>query len=326
MDLSVNYLGIKLKNPIIIGSSGLTNSVEKIKKLEANGAGAVVLKSLFEEQIMVDAEIEVQKNEFDYPEAVDYIKQYSKQNSLNSYIELIKNAKSSVNIPIIASINCITSGSWINFAKKIEEAGADALEINISLLPSNIDKSSEENENIYFDIIKKLRSIIKIPIALKMSYFSAGLANLILKLSWTKHVDSFVLFNRYYSPDIDINNFKITSSSVFSTETDISNSLRWVVLMSNKIKTNIAASTGIHSGEDIIKQILAGATATQIVSVIYQKGPEYIKIMLSEIEKWMANKKFNSINDFQSKIHIDNNINANVFERIQFMKHFSSIE
>lgn len=124
---------------------------------------------------MVDAEIEVQKNEFDYPEAVDYIKQYSKQNSLNSYIELIKNAKSSVNIPIIASINCITSGNWINFAKKIEEAGADALEINISLLPSNIDKSSEENENIYFDIIKKLKSIIKIPIALKMSYFSAGL-------------------------------------------------------------------------------------------------------------------------------------------------------
>ncbi len=326
MDLSINYLGLKLKNPIIIGSSGLTNSVEKIKELEKNGAAAVVLKSLFEEQIAIEAEVEASKNEFDYPEAIDYIKAYSKQNSIRNYLELIQKAKTAVKIPVIASINCITSGKWTDFAQKIEQAGADALEINVSLLPSDSEKTSEKNEKIYFDITEKLKKTIKIPIALKMSHYSAGLANLIKKLSWTKHIDSFVLFNRYYSPDIDIDNLKITSSTVFSSPNDIATSLRWIVLLSEEIETDIAASTGIHTGKDAIKQLLAGATAIQIVSAIYEKGPKYINTILEEIQNWMKKNNYEKINDFRSKIHYDKNININVFERIQFMKHFGSIE
>jgi len=326
MDLSVNYLGLKLKNPIIIGSSGLTNSVEKIKELEKNGAAAVVLKSLFEEQIAIEAEFESSKNEFDYPEAIDYIKAYSKQNSIGNYLELIQKAKATVKIPIIASINCITSGNWTDFAQKIEQAGADALEINVSLLPSDSEKTSEKNEKIYFEITEKIKKTIKIPIALKMSHYSAGLANLIKKLSWTKNIDSFVLFNRYYSPDIDIVNLKITSSAVFSSPNDIATSLRWIVLLSEEIETDIAASTGIHTGKDAIKQLLAGATAIQIVSAIYEKGPKYINTILEEIKVWMQKNNFENIDNFRSKIHYDKNININVFERIQFMKHFGSIE
>ncbi len=326
MDLSVNYLGLKLKNPIIIGSSELTNTVDKITDLEQNGAAAVVLKSLFEEQIAIEAEVEVDKIESDYPEAIDYIKTYSKERSLDKYINLIKQAKSKVKIPIIASINCVTSGKWIEFAKKIENAGADAIEINISLLPSDSDKTSNDNEKIYFEITKKLKKTIKIPIALKMSHYSAGLANLIKTLSWTKNIDSFVLFNRYYSPDIDIDNMEIIPAQIFSSPNDITDSLRWIFLLSNKIETDIAASTGIHSGKDVIKQLLAGATAVQVVSAIYEKGPKHIYNMIDEIKNWMQKNKFNKITDFQSKINDNKDINIKNFERIQFMKYFGNIK
>ena len=326
MDLSVKYMGLNLKNPIIVGSSGLTNSVEKIRDLEQQGAGAVVLKSLFEEQIAMEQEKSYSQNDFDYPEAMDYMKAYAAEYTYADFIQLIKGAKEAVDIPVIASVNCVSIGKWTEFANKIEEAGADALELNISLLPSDIEKTSAQNEKTYFDIIEAVRKQVNIPIALKMSHYSAGLANLIRQLSFTKMVDAFVLFNRYYAPDININDFSITSAGVLSHPENISDSLRWVALLSDKIKIPIAASTGVHSGEDIVKQILAGATATQVVSALYKNGTSHIPKMIAELEAWMQEKNYNSIEDFKGLISYDKFDQPEAFERIQFMKYFGGFE
>lgn len=325
MDLSVKYMGLTLKSPLIVGSSGLTNSLEKIKAFEAQGAGAVVLKSLFEEQIQYESHAEDNKNTYDYPEAMDYINSFVKSTALTEYLTLIKSCKKEVGIPIIASINCVTDGEWTSFAKKIEEAGADALELNISLLPSDITKTSEANEKMYFNIIHKVRKSIKIPIALKMSHYSAGLSNLIQKLSWTEQVDAFVLFNRYYSPDIDIHSLKVGSAGVFSTPAELASSLRWVALLANKIDVDISASTGVHTGEDMIKQLLVGAKTVQVVSAIYKNDASIIGDMLDVLKVWMAEKKYNSIEEFQSIINMEELINPAAFERIQFMKYFGQI-
>ncbi len=326
MNLSVKYLGLTLKNPIIVGSSGLTNSVEKIKELEKNGAGAVVIKSLFEEQIMFEANNANANNNYDYPEALDYIKAYAKTNTIADYLTLIKNAKKEVSIPIIASINCITNGEWISIAKKIEEAGADAIELNISLLPADITKTSEQNEKRYFDIIEAVRKTVKIPIALKMSHYSAGLTNLIQKISWTKNVDGLVLFNRYYNPDIDINTLKITSSGVFSTTEDISQSLRWVAILSDKINVDIAASTGVHDADGVIKQLLAGATTVQVVSTLYKNGGSHLTTIIKGLETWMTKNNYKSIADFKGKVSYKSAENAVAFDRVQFMKYFGGVE
>lgn len=326
MDLSVNYMGLKLKNPIIVGSSGLTNSVEKIRDLERQGAGAVVLKSLFEEQILMEQEKANDQNDFDYPEAMDYMKAYAEEYTYADFIKLIRGAKAAVDIPVIASVNCVSMGKWTDFAKKIEEAGADALEINVSLLPSDIYKTSAQNEKTYFDIIEAVRKQINIPIALKMSHYSAGLAHLIRQLSFTKMVDAFVLFNRYYAPDINIDDYSITSAGVLSRPENISDSLRWVALLSGKIKTPIAASTGVHEGEDVIKQILAGATAVQVVSTLYKHGITHLPKMLKDLENWMTKKEYSELEDFRGEISYEKFKEPQAFERIQFMKYFGGFE
>ncbi len=326
LNLETEYLGLKLRNPIIIASSGLTNSVEKIVELEANGAGAVVLKSLFEEQILAESALNISLDQSFGYDVHDYITNTMRDTRIDDYIQLIKGAKAKVNIPIIASINCVSDREWMEFTKKIEEAGADALELNIGLLPSDHEVSSEANEKRYFDILEKIRKNTKLPIALKMSQYSAGLSNLIKKLSWTGHVDGFVLFNRYFRPDIDIENLKITSTGVFSSSDDISDSLRWVAIMSNVIELPIAATTGIHQGADVIKQILTGASCVQVASTIYQNGPTHIKTMLTDIEDWMGRKSFDNLDSFRGKMSFNSDQNTIAFERIQFMKHFGSIE
>jgi len=323
-NLKTTFVGLELKNPVIVGSSGLTDSVEKIIKLEKFGIGAVVLKSLFEEQILMEMGESGNQNFYDYPEAHDYARYYTKERSLNDYLNLIKDAKKSVSIPVIASVNCVSSKEWVSFSKDIENAGADALEINVSMLPSDINHSSTENEKIYFDIISEVRKNIKIPIALKMSSYSAGLAQLIQKLSWTKNLDAFVLFNRYYSPDIDINKMKITSSNIFSSHDEISTSLRWIALLSNKIKLPLVASTGIHDSEGVIKQILAGAQAVQVVSTIYKNKEKYIAEIINGIENWMNKNNYNSLDDFRGLLSYEKAKNAASFERVQFMKYYSN--
>lgn len=324
-DLSTRYLGLSLKSPLIVGSCGLTNSLDKIEEFAVNGAGAVVLKSLFEEQIQAELSSAMESYHADYPGSFDYIRDYTRESAVSEYLELITQAKGKVDIPIIASINCVSGDEWVSFAKSIEDAGADALELNISLLPSDPGKNSVESEQVYFDIIDKVSATTSLPIALKMSRYSSSLVNLVTRLSWTNKVAGFVLFNRYYNPDIDINSLEITSAPVFSSPDEYVVPLRWIALLSTKIEQDLAASTGVHDGEAAIKQLLAGAGAVQVVSALYKHGAPHLAEMLQTIETWMDKQGFNTIDDFKAKLGYDNINKPAAFNRIQFMKYYAGI-
>ncbi len=323
-DLTTRYLGLTLKNPIIAASSGHTSSVHYIKELEENGVAAVVLKSIFEEEILndynqhINADDEFQSN----IEFLDYFDYELKEDSVNKYVELIKDAKKEVYIPVIASINCISTHEWTDFAKKIEEAGADALELNIFLMPSDANKTGQEIEETYFKIIKKVLNTVKIPVTVKMSHYFSNLRNMIQRLSETG-IAGLVLFNRSYSPDIDLDTLEITSSSVFSKPDDYTLPLRWIAMESGNVKCSLSASTGIHDAEAMIKLILAGASAVQIASTIYINGAGHINKMLSDLENWMSKHNYLNIDQFKGKLNQKNLKNPAEFERVQFMKHFS---
>ncbi|MBN2663101.1 MAG: dihydroorotate dehydrogenase-like protein [Bacteroidales bacterium] len=324
MDLSIKYLGYTLKNPVIVGSSGLTNSVDKIFKLEKNNAAAVVLKSLFEEQILQKSVNEA--DNYMYPEAYDYIKQYSKSNSIDNYLNLIEKARKAVQIPIIASLNARTDGDWVEFAKKIESAGAHAIELNISILPFNPNIDCKTIEKLHLTILENVKKQISIPLSVKISSFSSGLSNLIQQISWSKTAQSIVMFNRFYNPDIDINKMELSVSNVFSNAEDLMPSLRWIAMLSEKFDTQFVASTGVYTGEDVIKQLLVGADAVQIVSAIYKHGETYINTVVNQLKEWMQEKKYFSISDFKGKLSTSKIQNANVFERVQFMKYYGSLD
>jgi dihydroorotate dehydrogenase (fumarate) len=324
-DLSTKYLGLDLKNPLIVGSCGFTNSVDKIKELADNNAGAVVLKSLFEEQIQAELSANLENYNADYPGATDYIREYTRGNEVDNYLQLISGAKKAVDIPVIASINCVSASEWVSFAKSLEQEGADGIELNISLLPSNPKMTSEENEKKYIEIIGGVSEMVSIPLALKMSHYSASLANLIQKLSWTDKVSGFVLFNRYYSPDIDIDKMVVKSSNVLSSPLEGTGPLRWIALMSGLIEKDLVASTGIHDSEGFIKQILAGATAVQVVSTIYKNGAGQIGTILKGLEEWMEFNSFAKLADFRGKLSYEKATEPAVFERTQFMKYYGGL-
>ncbi|MCK9398876.1 MAG: dihydroorotate dehydrogenase-like protein [Bacteroidales bacterium] len=323
-DLTTTYLGLKLPSPIIVGSSGLTDKPEKIALLEKYGAGAVVLKSIFEEEILMEYEHVLSEEapsryKDDY---LDYFDYRIKQTNIDNYLNLIIQARKTVKIPVIASINCSTSHEWTYFAKKIQEAGADALELNIFILPSVLARSAENIEQTYLEIIQSVRNEIKIPLAVKMSYYFSNLAGMIAELSHC-NIAGLVLFNRSYSPDIDIDKLEITSANVFSSPRDLPVSLRWIAIMSNRVKCDLAASTGVHDGKAVVKQILAGANAVQVVSALYEKGPEYLETMVKELSDWMKSKKYGKIDEFRGLLSQERQVNPALFERVQFMKYFS---
>lgn len=324
-DLATDYLGLKLKNPIIVGSCGFTNKVDKIAELAAHGAAAVVLKSLFEEQIQAELSANLDSYHSDYPGATDYIREYTRGNEVAAYLKLIADAKKAVDIPVIASINCVSALEWVSFAKSIEEQGADALELNISLLPTNPQMTSSDYEKKYAEIIAAVQDTISIPLALKMSHYSASLANLIQKLSWTTKLAGFVLFNRYYQPDFDIENMTVKSANVLSSPEDFSFALRWIALMAGRVERDLVGSTGIHDGAAVIKQLLAGATAVQVVSTIYKNGPTSLQQMLAALEEWMTRHGFSSIADFRGKLSYSKSEDPAVYERTQFMKYYGGL-
>jgi len=327
INLESRYMGLTLRNPIVAASSGLTNSVENIIEMEKNGIAAVVLKSLFEEQIHYNTSLTLRQDEYTnlYPEAEDYIRNYTVENDINVYLRLIESAKKAVTIPVIASINCISDAEWTSYAKKIEAAGADGLEINVAVLPSDPNKKSMENEQIYFDITRKITKEVKIPVAIKLSSYFSGLAKTITSLSLTD-IKALVLFNRFYSPDIDIEHEELKSSFVFSKPSDIALPLRWIAMLSPIVECDIAASTGVHDGTGLIKLLLVGADVVQIASVLYQKGFREIGSMISQLESWMDRHNYRNIDDFRGKLSVAKTENPAAYERIQFMKHFSGIE
>ncbi len=324
-DLSTTYMGLKLKNPIIAASSGLTNSVEDIKEFEKKGAAAVVIKSIFEEEIRKSLEKDMNdmnRESFLYPETMDYYDNYAEDDDLTNHLKLIREAKKAVNIPIIASVNCVSAEKWPYYAEILQDAGADALELNIFILPSDFSRTSEQNEQVYFDVVNEVKKYVKIPVSLKISYYNSDLGNLIQRLSKTD-IKGLVLFNRFYSPDIDINNMEVLSTNVFSAPSEISIPLRWVAIMAGRVNCDIAASTGIHDGSGVVKQILAGAQVVQVASVFYKKGKGHLEEMLKDLETWMKEKSYKKLDDFRGNMSQEKSENPAVYERVQFMKYFS---
>lgn len=326
MDLGTTYMGLQLRSPLIAGSSAMTSNIETLAEFEKSGTGAVVLKSLFEEQIRFETKMAYAGSSVDaYPEALDYIRNYSKEKSLETYLDLIRQAKKRLSIPVIASINCNTSAEWTEFAKQIESAGADALELNIFVLPSDPVKEGIQNEEIYFSIFHEVKKQVSLPIAIKISPYFSGLARFITKLAWSGPA-GIVMFNRFFSPDFDLEHFSMVPAPVLSKPEDIYLSLRWVAMLSDRIACDIAASTGVHEGSGLIKQLLAGAKAVQATSVFYSKGPAHASRMLQELESWMQHHHFSCIEDFRGKMSYQKSENPAALERVQFMKYFAGIE
>jgi dihydroorotate dehydrogenase (fumarate) len=328
MDLTTSYLGLELKNPIIAGSCGLTGTLNGVISLEEQGAGAVVLKSIFEEEILLDVNArlkEAKESPMIYSglsETLDYIDLHIREENLKKYLQLIQDVKKAVSIPVIASINCISHEDWIHFTRRMEDAGADALELNVFLNPA--DFKNKEFEKAYFMIIEKVLAAVRIPVAIKISKYFTRLGLTVKALSETG-IAGLVMFNRFYTPDIDIERIELTTPRIFSTRDELNETLRWVAVLSERIPCNIAASTGIHTGEDVIKVLLAGATAVQVVSTLYRNGPEQLHGMLKKLEDWMKAKGFESLDQFRGKISRMYGADPAAFERMQFMKHFSDI-
>lgn len=323
-NLETKYMGLTLKNPIVVASSGLTNSVEKIKDLENAGAGAVVLKSIFEEQINNEVSSLINRDpQNQYPEAEDYIWNYLRNNSITHHLELLSEAKKVVKIPIIASINCMSASEWTIFAKEFEDAGADALELNLFYVPTDRKKTAEEVEQLYLKVISEVKKKVKIPVSVKIGFYFTNLISMADKLV-ANGADALVLFNRFYEPDINIEKMELVASEVFSSPSDIRRSLRWIGLISSQLpKVEIAAGTGIHDGEAVIKQILAGAQVTQVCSSVYINGSQVIAGMLDDLRTFMRKWNFRKIDEFRGRLSYKNIPDAQMYERAQFMKYFS---
>lgn len=320
MDLTTTYMGLRLKNPIIVSSNILTANIEDIKKCANKGAGAIVLKSLFEEQLLSDpSKLETYDHKYYYfPEAVDYINQYAKGKGVKQYLNLIEEAKKNTDVPIIASINCVTDKEWPEFAKNLEDAGADGLELNIAIVPFSEEMDCRDIEERYVNIVSEVKKHINIPLAVKMgSYFTNPV--LIAKRLIEAGADSLVIFNRFFRPDIDINTEEITAENYLSAPEESTKPMRWVSVLKGRLNCQIAAGTGIHTAEGVIKQLLAGADATQICSTLHIHGISYIDTMLERMKIWMEEKGYNSIEDFKGKM-IEDQQNFASFLRVQFMK------
>lgn len=324
--LETSYLGLKLKNPLVAASSGLTNSVEKIKELEEAGIGAVVLKSIFEEQINNEIGNLITKDprNITYPEAEDYIRNYLRNNSVTQHLKLIEQTRKSCGIPVIASINCISSEEWTTFASDFEEAGADAIELNIFYVPTDHKAEPGLIERLYIDILSKVTQIVKIPVSVKIGPYFSNIPYIADKLK-ANGASGIVLFNRFYEPDINLDKLELSPSEIFSSPGDIRRILRWIGLVtSSVIRLDVAASTGIHDGLGVIKMLLAGAKVTQLCSTFYLNGSKVIGEMIQDLMEFMEKWNFKNVDDFRGRLSYKNIPDPMLYERSQFMKYFSS--
>jgi len=323
MELYTKYLGLDLKSPLIAGSSNLTWSVDNLKAIEKAGAGAVVLKSLFEEEIYLEHSSEMKKMGpmGDNLEFLDYFDVDIRKENLQKYLKLISDAKKALTIPVIASINCVSSHEWIQFASKMESAGADALELNLFILPSDVTRNHQEVEDIYLDVIRKVTGTVRIPVSVKISPYFSDLARMITTLSLENN-QGLVLFNRFYSPDIDVEEEKMKSARVLSAPHDYLIPLRWIGMLSSRVSCDLSASTGVHDWKTAVKLLLAGAKTVQLVSLLYDKGFSSISEINHQILSWMEGKRYRSLGDFRGKLALGSSVNPAEWERIQFMKTF----
>ncbi len=322
---STTFMGLQLRNPVIVGSSGLTRSLEKVKECEAAGAGAVVLKSLFEE-VLAAKDFGVKDSVMDHSEAYDY---YFAHLELlygsKDYTDMIKAAKAATTIPIIASINCVSTKWWPDFAVQVESAGADALGLNVFTTATDLTMDSNKLEELYYEILSTVKEKISIPVALKIGPWFSALPHLAVEFGQRK-LDGLVLFNRFTQPDIDINEMKLKTGFSFSSESEVALPLRWTALMSHYLPYDICATTGVKTSENVIKLLLAGASSVQVASVLYEQGLGAIGEMVAGLEKWMSEKGFENINDFKGKLNFHNAAVPSHYLRAQFMEKIAEYE
>ncbi|MBR1627434.1 MAG: dihydroorotate dehydrogenase-like protein [Bacteroidales bacterium] len=327
MDISTKFMGCNISSPIIAGSCGKTANLDNIKQFEDCGVGAVILKSLFEEQISQEANnhMRLMQNAGEMIEAYTYIAEHTKHDNIEKYLNLIRSAKESTRIPIIASVNCVSASEWLQFASSIQNAGADGLELNMFILPTSINMSSEEVEQVYEDTVQMLRRVITIPISLKISYYSAALAKFCQKLSWMG-IANLSIFNRFIEHDIDIMEEATKPVNIFSTENELYHTIRWTAILSKLINCPLTAGGGVHKEEDVVKLLLSGANTIQVASALYDQGAEFITKANTFLKQWMQEKNYHKLSDFRGRLAIDKNDKASTFYRVQYMKYFSGIE
>lgn len=325
-DLTTNYMGLTLRNPLVVASCSLVNSVEGVQRCADAGAGAVVLKSLFEEQIEADTK-EIERHVWlaGHTEAYDYVRQIGIETGQQDYLDLIKRAKEAVSIPVVASLNCITPRWWTDYAKKMEEVGADAIELNISVLPSDPRHSGDDIEKLYYNILEGVKKSVKIPIAVKIGPYFTSMASVAWELC-DRGAAALVLFNRFYQVDINVDKLSVVPGYRFSTPEEINLSLRWISLLAGRIKCDLAATTGVHDANGVIKQLLAGASAVQVCSTLYMHGIGHIAHILSNVEQWMKQHHFESITQFGGKLSQKDSDRPELYERLQYIKALVGIE
>lgn len=329
MDLSTNYLGLELENPLVPSASPLSKSMDGIKRLAEAGAGAIVMHSLFEEQINANSmEIDhfLTSGTDSFGEALSYFPEMdSYEVGPDSYLEHIREAKESVQIPIIGSLNGVSDGGWIEFAQLIEEAGADALELNIYYIPTDPDKSGAEIESMYLEVIRSVCNSVKIPVAVKFGPFFSSIPNIAKRMTQLG-AKGLVMFNRFYQPDFDIRAMEVVPNLVLSTSDELRLPLRWTAILYKKVLADIAITSGIHTGSDVIKGVLAGANVTMLASELLSNGVHRISEIKSDITQWMELYEYDSINQMRGSMSQINTPEPAAFERANYMKVLQSIK
>jgi dihydroorotate dehydrogenase (fumarate) len=329
MDLSTTYLGLKLKNPLVVAASPLSENLDNYKILEDAGAAAIVNYSLFEEQITHEiGELQhyLSKGSESYAESLSYFPQATEfKLGPDEYLNHIYRAKKSVKIPVIASLNARTEGGWVTFAKQIQQAGADALELNVYFMATNPDMDGRHIEKVYIDILQEVKSVVTIPVAIKIGPYFSAFANMAKRLDQAG-ADGLVLFNRFYQPDIDLDQLSVVPNLSLSSSYDMRLPLRWIGILYGHIKASMAATTGIHTNEDVLKMVMSGADVTMLCSVLLSHGPGHVKVILQGIEQWMKDHEYTSIAQMKGSMSQQSCVNPETFERANYMKTLQSYQ
>jgi len=323
MELSTSYLGLKLKNPIVASASPLSRSMDSMRRLEDAGASAIVMHSLFEEQIIHEAEsLEHYKTAGteSFAEALTYFPDTGDYHfAPEEYLELVAKASNKLEIPIIASMNGITPGGWTSYAKKMAEAGASALELNVYYIPTDGTMSSTDVENRYIEVLKQVHSAVKIPVSVKLSPFFSSIPNIAQRLV-KEGAQGLVLFNRFYQPDIDLDELDVKPGVELSTSYANRLPMRWIGILFGKIKASLAATSGVHTAEDVLKLTMAGADVTMMCSALLMHGPEYIGKVLKDLDHWMQEHEYESIEQMKGSLSHKSIAEPSAYERANYMK------
>lgn len=323
MDLSTTYMGMTLKHPVVPSASPLSTTLDGIRRLEDAGASAVVMYSLFEEQIMAESQAldhYLSYGTESYPEALDYFPSMTSYNvGPEGYLDLIVKAKAAVDVPIIASLNGVSSGGWIEYARYMQEAGADGLELNIYYIPTDPTLGSYDVEEMYLDVVRDVKASVAIPVAVKVGPYFSAFANMASRLH-SVGADALVLFNRFYQPDFDLDMLEVVPNLVLSSSHELRLPLRWVAILYGQIPIDLAITSGVHTYTDVLKGLMAGANVTMMASELLRNGEQRIGQIVQELQQWMEENEYESVAQMQGSMSQRNVAEPAAFERANYMK------